>query len=111
MYCRVPCQKQGGIRFTITGNPYFNLVQVSNVGGAGDLISVEVKGDDKLRWTTLKRNWGQKWETDAMLVGEGLTFRVRTSDGKTSTSWHVIPKNWQFGQSFESPKNFKGLPI
>ncbi|XWS55900.1 hypothetical protein CRYUN_Cryun09bG0039700 [Craigia yunnanensis] len=108
-YRRVPCKKQGGIRFTITGNPYFNLVLVSNVGGAGDVISVEVKGDDKLRWTTLRRNWVQKWETNAMLVGEDLTFRVRTSDGKTSTSWHVVPQNWQFGQTFESPKNFKGL--
>ncbi|GKV46345.1 hypothetical protein SLEP1_g53332 [Rubroshorea leprosula] len=105
-YRRVPCKKEGGIRFTITGNPYFNLVSISNVGGAGDIESVEVKGDDKLKWTPLKRNWGQKWETDAELVGEELTFRVRTSDRRTSTSWHIVPKNWQFGQTFEG-KNFK----
>ncbi|XVF07814.1 hypothetical protein REPUB_Repub06bG0172400 [Reevesia pubescens] len=109
-YRRVPCKKQGGIRFTITGNPYFNLVLVSNVGGAGDVMSVRVKGHDKLKWTTMTRHWGQKWQTDAMLVGEDLTFRVRTSDGKTSTSRHVVPKNWQFGLTFESRKNFKGLP-
>ncbi|XWS43533.1 hypothetical protein CRYUN_Cryun16bG0112200 [Craigia yunnanensis] len=58
------------------GNPYVNLVQVSNVGGAGNVISVQVKGDDKLRWTKMTRNWGQKWQTDAMLVGEDLTSRV-----------------------------------
>ncbi|KAK3013383.1 hypothetical protein RJ639_032164 [Escallonia herrerae] len=104
--CRVACKKEGGIRFTITGNPYFNLVLVWNVGGTGDVTSVQVKGDDKLKWTTMKRNWGQNWEADAMLVGESLTFRVETSDGRTSTSWHVAPKNWQLGQTFEG-KNFK----
>ncbi|KAJ0014311.1 hypothetical protein Pint_21052 [Pistacia integerrima] len=105
-YRRVPCQKQGGIRFTINGNPHFNLVSVWNVAGAGDVISVQVKGDKKLKWTALTRNWGQKWQTDAMMVGESLTFRVKASDGRSSTSWHVVPKNWQFGQTFEG-KNFK----
>ncbi|XP_058729982.1 expansin-A9-like [Vicia villosa] len=99
-YRRVPCKRKGGIRFTITGNPYFNLVKVSNVGGAGDVVAVHVKGDDKLKWTQLKRNWGQKWETNAMLCEETLTFRVRTSDGRTSTSKQVAPKGWQFGQTF-----------
>ncbi|KAM7526181.1 hypothetical protein LguiA_016083 [Lonicera macranthoides] len=105
-YRRVPCVKKGGIRFTITGSQYFNLVLVWNVGGAGDVTSVEVKGDQKVKWTPMKRNWGQKWETNVVLVGESLTFRVRASDGRTSTSWRVAPRNWQFGQTFEG-KNFK----
>ncbi|KAB8957766.1 hypothetical protein FH972_026854 [Carpinus fangiana] len=105
-YRRIPCNKKGGIRFTITGNPYFNLVAVWNVGGAGDVIGLQVKGHRKLKWTAMKRNWGQKWETNAMMVGESLTFRVRASDGRYSTSWHIAPKNWQFGQTFEG-KNFK----
>ncbi|KAJ1418922.1 RlpA-like protein, double-psi beta-barrel domain [Sesbania bispinosa] len=104
-YRRVPCKKQGGIRFTITGNPYFYLVKVWNVGGAGDITGVQVKGGEKLKWTELKRNWGQKWETNAMLAGESLTFRVRASDGRYTTSRRVVPKNWQFGQTFEG-KNF-----
>ncbi|XP_022925799.1 expansin-A9-like [Cucurbita moschata] len=105
-YRRVPCQKQGGIRFTITGNPYFNEVMVWNVGGAGDITAVQVKGHRKLKWTAMSRLWGQKWTTNAMMVGESLTFRVRASDGRFSTAWHVAPANWQFGQTFEG-KNFK----
>ncbi|KAK7337132.1 hypothetical protein VNO77_17692 [Canavalia gladiata] len=105
-YRRVPCKKHGGIRFTIFGNPYFNLVKVWNVGGAGDVVGVQVKGNNKLKnWTELKRNWGQRWETNAMLVGEALAFRVRASDGRYATSWNVVPKHWQFGQTFQG-KNF-----
>uniref|UniRef100_A0A7N0R9K4 Expansin n=1 Tax=Kalanchoe fedtschenkoi TaxID=63787 RepID=A0A7N0R9K4_KALFE len=105
-YRRIPCQKKGGIKFTITGNPYFNMVLVWNVGGAGDVTSLQVKGGKKLKWTQMDRNWGQKWTTGAMMQGERLTFRVTTSDGKTSTSWNIVPENWQFGQTFEG-KNFK----
>ena len=85
--------------------PLLHLVSVWNVGGAGEVVSVLVKGDDKLKWTEMRRNWGQKWETDAMLLGESLTFRVRTSDRRSSTSWHVVPQNWQFGVTYEG-KNF-----
>ncbi|XP_074369013.1 expansin-A9-like [Apium graveolens] len=105
-YRRVPCNKQGGIKFTITGNPYFTLVLVWNVGGAGDVTGVQVKGDREVKWTAMTRNWGQKWQTNVKLVGESLTFRVKASDGRSSTSWHVTPKDWQFGQTYQG-KNFK----
>ncbi|KAL6998170.1 hypothetical protein U1Q18_008297 [Sarracenia purpurea var. burkii] len=103
---KVPCNKKGGIRFTVSGNPYFFTVLVWNVGGAGDVVGMQVKGDDKVKWTPMQRGWGQKWQTNSPLAGESLTFRVRASDGRTSTSWHVVPKAWQFGQTFEG-KNFK----
>ncbi|KAI5561070.1 hypothetical protein BDE02_16G088700 [Populus trichocarpa] len=105
-YRRLPCKKQGGIRFTILGNPWFYQVIVWNVGGAGDVVSVQVKGDDKLKWTQMERDWGATWKTSAILHGESLSFRVRASDERYSTSWHVTPKNWQFGQTYEG-KNFK----
>ncbi|CAN6716158.1 unnamed protein product [Malus baccata var. baccata] len=85
------------MRFTIIGNPYFNEVLVWNVGGAGDIISMQVKGSDKLKWTTMSQMWGQRWVTGAKMVCESLTFRVEASDRRHSTLWHVAPKNRQFG--------------
>ncbi|KAJ0653532.1 putative rlpA-like protein, double-psi beta-barrel [Helianthus annuus] len=105
-YRRVPCAKKGGIRFTITGNPYHTMVLVWNVGGAGDVTCMEVKGHECKKWNTMSRNWGQVWVTSVVLVGQSLSFRVRTSDGRTTTSLNVAPRNWQFGQTFEGT-NFK----
>lgn len=104
LYCRVPCKKQGGLKFTFSGNPYFNEVQVWNVGGSGDVSKVQVKGDKTPQWIDMKRLWGQKWQTGIQLVGQALTFRVQTNDGKiTETS--VAPNNWQFGQTYEGKNN------
>ncbi|EAZ08022.1 hypothetical protein OsI_30286 [Oryza sativa Indica Group] len=105
-YRRVPCVKVGGIRYTITGNPYFNLVMVSNVGGAGDVAGLSVKGNKRVKWTPLKRNWGQEWQTSEVLTGESLTFRVMTGDHRKATSWHVLPPDWQFGVTYQATKNF-----
>ncbi|CAI0469347.1 unnamed protein product [Linum tenue] len=106
-YRRVPCQKRGGIRFTILGNPWFIQVIVTNVAGAGDVKSVMVKGD-KVPWTRMERDWGETWKTGVHeLVGESLTFRVKTTDGRSCTAWHVAPKDWQFGQTYEGKKNFR----
>ncbi|KAF9609716.1 hypothetical protein IFM89_018164 [Coptis chinensis] len=39
----VPCKKHGGVRFTINGRDYFELVLVSNVGGSGSIQSCQSK--------------------------------------------------------------------
>jgi hypothetical protein len=105
-YRRVPCVRQGGIRYTITGNKYFNMVMVTNVGGAGDVVAASVKGDKRVKWTAMKRNWGQVWQTGEDLTGESLTFRLMTSDHRKATSWHVLPEDWQFGVTYQASKNF-----
>ncbi|KAL8217581.1 hypothetical protein R6Q57_020954 [Mikania cordata] len=73
-YKSVPCKKKGGIRFTMNGHTYFNLVLITNVGGAGDVTAVAVKGS-KARW-------------------------VMTSDGRTVVCDDVVTTGWSFGQTF-----------
>lgn len=103
--CSVPCKRKGGEKFKISGNPFFNLVTVTNVGGEGDVKKLEVKPEGSKKWKSLKRNWGENWECDEKLTGKALTFKVTTVDGKESVSRNVAPKSWKFGQTFEG-KNF-----
>ncbi|CAA6667364.1 unnamed protein product [Spirodela intermedia] len=85
---RVSCVKSGGIKFEMRGNKDWIAVLIFNVAGAGSVTAV-----------SLGEVWAVRWQS--ALVGQALSFRVTTSDGKTVESDNVAPPNWQFGQTYE----------
>ncbi|RZB62704.1 Expansin-A4 [Glycine soja] len=92
----VTCRKHGGIRFIINGFRYFNLVLISNVAGAGDIVHAYVKGS-RTGWMAMSRTGSQ---TPFWWV------RLCPSESPPVTSWNIVPSNWQFGQTF-TRKNFR----
>ncbi|KAJ1295444.1 hypothetical protein BS78_01G224600 [Paspalum vaginatum] len=105
LYQRVPCTRQGGVRFTITGFNYNELVLISNVAGSGSVAGAWVQGTSTNR-VPMARNWGANWQSLAGIAGQALTFGVTSTGGQTVVFQNVVPANWAFGMSFVSNLQF-----
>ncbi|BBN05085.1 expansin [Marchantia polymorpha subsp. ruderalis] len=105
LYKRVPCVKTGGVRFTLNGNPWFNLVLISNVGGQGNVVAAQMKGS-KTAWFNMRQNWGQNWELGQKLINQTLSFRLTLGLGQTLTFNNLTTPDWKFGQTWEADTNF-----
>ncbi|AQK69979.1 Expansin-A13 [Zea mays] len=104
---QVPCVRRGGVRFMINGHNYFNLVLVTNVGGAGSIKSMAVKSSDSTDWMPMARNWGANWHSMSYLSGKRLSFRITITDDQTLVFNNVVPAGWTFGLTFTSNLQFK----
>ncbi|PAN51526.1 hypothetical protein PAHAL_9G600400 [Panicum hallii] len=105
MYQRVSCSRSGGVRFTINGNNYFELVLITNVAGPGSLKSAQIRGT-RTGWVTMSRNWGANWQANNYLKGQSISFRATATNGQTLEFGNVAGPNWQFGQTFTNGQNF-----
>ncbi|EMS66686.1 Expansin-A10 [Triticum urartu] len=95
----VKCLREGGVRFSVSGKSFFFTVLISNVGGAGDVRSVKIKGTES-GWLDMGRNWGQIWHINLDLTGQPVSFELTSSDGTTMTNFNVVPKDWEFGKTY-----------
>jgi hypothetical protein len=105
LYYRVKCWRTGGLRFTILGFNYFELVLVTNVAGSGSIKSISVKGTNT-GWTQMSRNWGVIWQGMSGLSGQSLSFSISSTGGQNIVFENVIPAGWTFGQTYPTWQQF-----
>ncbi|CAN8245299.1 unnamed protein product [Cochlearia groenlandica] len=105
-YRRVACRRKGGIRFKFEGNGYWLLVYVMNVGGAGDINTMAVKGS-RTKWLPMSHNWGASYQSFSSLYGQSLSFRVTSyTTRQTLYAWNAAPASWTAGKTYMAKANF-----
>ncbi|XP_047083388.1 expansin-A31-like [Lolium rigidum] len=105
VYQQVKCWRDGGVRFTITGSNYFEVVLVTNMAGSGSIKSISVKGTNT-GWMQMSRNWGAIWQGMSSLEKQAISFGVTSTGGQYILFQDVIPAGWQYGQTFSSWRQF-----
>ncbi|KAJ4784788.1 expansin A7 [Rhynchospora pubera] len=106
MYRRVPCTRYGGMRFALQGNMYWLLVYVLNVGGAGDVCDMSVKGSNT-NWIRMSHNWGVSFQAFSVLGGQSLSFQITSYTTKqTITARNAAPTYWSIGLTYGTDTNF-----
>ncbi|TVU48343.1 hypothetical protein EJB05_07977, partial [Eragrostis curvula] len=108
MYQRVKCWRSGGVRFTINGCNYFELVLVTNMAGSGSVQEhggeghqhgVDADVQELGRQLAVERN--------ARRTGAQLQRHLQSSTGGQSIVFQdVVPAWWQFGQTFFNWQQF-----
>lgn len=106
MYRRVPCRVRGGVRFQAQGNGYWLLAIVTNVGGAGDIGGMWVKGGSG-EWVQMSYNWGASYQAFSQLGGQPRSFKVRSyTTGQIIVASDVAPSDWSVGMTYQAAVNF-----
>lgn len=104
---RVACRRSGGIKFKFEGNGYWLLVYVMNVGGAGDIKNMAVKGS-RTNWINMSHNWGASYQAFSSLYGQSLSFRLTSyTTRQTIYAWNAAPASWSAGKTYNSYANFR----
>ncbi|KAL8480986.1 hypothetical protein ACS0TY_027502 [Phlomoides rotata] len=106
LYRRVACRRRGGVRFLLKGQPNFNIIMISNVGGGGDIKTAWIRGSRSRTWSAMHRNWGANWQSNYDLRSQTLSFRITLVNGRTLTFLNVVPSSWKYGQTFASRNQF-----
>ncbi|KAL8484462.1 hypothetical protein ACS0TY_026953 [Phlomoides rotata] len=96
LYRRVACRRRGGVRFLLKGQPNFNIIMISNVGGGGDIKTAWIRGSRSRTWSAMHRNWGANWQSNYDLRSQTLSFRITLVNGRTLTFLNVVPSSWNF---------------
>ncbi|VAH71300.1 unnamed protein product [Triticum turgidum subsp. durum] len=67
---------------------------------------MDVKSSNSDDWMPMARDWGANWHSLANLTNKMLSFRLTNTDGHILVFNNVVPKGWNFGQSFVSKLQF-----